>query len=406
MPKSTSINLGKFIVLFVLITSMLFLGSYRVAGPLTVRNVCSVFLLIYVFLNIPKILLDSSINSYLVYLLIFTFCTLISGDLFETRHLYNLASRHVPCLLICLSVPIIIKNNKDYSAFLIVIQFIFIVNSVITILQFIGVPFAWTISTTINEGANEMLDKLTEYERNYDTNIGVAAMTGLFGSPVANGYFTASFLPIATYPIFQKKRNGKIISVIIFVFAFIASICIQQRMCFIAITLLIFYAIFRYLKWFYIISSLVILIIGVTFLNFGNEAIDLGRLTSMTDDSRSRIFQAFLEFINSPDVFVGNYHDYTRHAVDQHNCFTDVIVRGGIITFIPFIVFLVQIVKTLVQSYKKNTGLLPIVLGCAIYLFYSLTHSDGVHSGDTMFWIMYAIVISNKSNVLTLSKND
>ncbi len=406
MPKTTSINWGKYIVLFALITSMLFLGSYRLAGPITVRNVCSGFLLIYIFLNIPKISSDSVINSYLVFLLVYTFCTLISGDLFETRHLYSLASRHLPCLLICLSFPILIKNNKDYSAFLMVIQLIFNINSVITILQFIGVPFAWTISTTINEGANEMLDKLTEYERSYDTNIGIAAMTGLFGSPVANGYFTASFLPIAAYPIFQKKRKGKIISAIIIVLAFIASICIQQRMCFIAIALLILYAIFRYLKLVYIIGALVILLIGVTFFNFGTEAIELGRLTDMTDNSRSRIFQAFLEFVNSPDVFFGNYHDYTRHAVDQHNCFTDVIVRGGIITFVPFIILLVRVVKTLVQSYKKNIGLTPIVLGCTIYLFYSLTHSDGIHSGDTMFWIMYAIIISNKSNVLTSPEND
>lgn len=383
---------------------MLFLGSYRVVGLLTVRNVCSMFLLVYVFINISKISSDSSINSYLVYLLVFTFCTLISGDLFETRHLYNLASRHVPCLLICMSFPIIIKNDKDYSSFLMVIQFIFIVNSVITILQFIGVPFAWTISTTINEDVNEMLDKFTEYERNYDTSIGVAAMTGLFGSPVANGYFTASFLPIAAYPIFQKKRNGRIISVIIIVLAFIASICIQQRMCFIATTVLILYAIFRYLKWVYIISALVVLIIGATYLNFVPESIELGRLTNMTDNPRNQIFQAFLEFINSPNVFFGNYHDYASRAVGQHNCFTDVIVRGGIVTFVPFIILLVRVVITLVQSYKKDIGLTPIVLGCAIYLLYSLTHSDGIHSGDTMFWIMYAIVISHKTNVLTLPK--
>ena len=99
--------------LAIMILALLCGGTFRVLGPISIRNVVSVLLILFLLLNVSSIPQNiKPLKSYFVFLLVYIFCSIINGDMTKTDFLYNILSRHIPCVLMFLAVPLLMRQEK------------------------------------------------------------------------------------------------------------------------------------------------------------------------------------------------------------------------------------------------------------------------------------------------------
>lgn len=383
------LKIPKYIYLTFVLFSLFFMGSFHVFF-LSMRNIATIlFLLVAIIMPSANVKMDGIIKSFIVYLTVLVLCNMINGEVVSNRFIHISLAFMFPSVVALYALPKFLKDRKDFLFILGIIIFLYLLNSFVTYGQYAGNSVAWMISSAIGF---ESLDKNDQFV------LGIS-LPGLTGDIVNNGYFLATFIPIATIGLFMEKRLWHFIGYGILLFAGFCMFVLQQRMAFLSFAIYVFFIAFIKRDTVLIISAIIVFFY---MFSHGNplDNIETGRLNMQTrDESRITLFANFVEFAQSSDVWFGGIENYLKkYGGLQHNCFTAAFVLGGVPTFIAFVVMffkiLVNLEKTVLTTMKKDPIPCTLAVSCLIYAGYGMTHSSGLQNEGLFFWICYSILIS------------
>lgn len=395
----------KFACFFLIVSFMLIGGNFHIFGPLSARHIAMLvlFLLYFISRSSGKVyrISPSHLKLYVCFLIVYALCNILNGEFLTGKFLQSFYTYHIPCIAMILGLQSMIKDKKDLDIMVKCIVSIFIINLLVSYLQFQNNSIAWVVASQISSSAEEGIEAAEMYNNAYGSIFGYSIVMGLFGFVVTNGYFIASYLPVATNSL-QKNKINFVAGLCILLITIYIGYVVQQRMAFLMILLYIFYLITIRTK-----NTVNLLIVGIilliVFLSQSSffETLDMGRLTTnQNNDTRIGIYHDFWDYISSGDSFFGGqvaYHE--KYHKYQHNTFTASYVAGG---FFTFIVYCLLYFKLLQSSFKvmwqrrkdslTSAYTISFALSSIFFLLYSITHTAGVHSGSPMFWLAYSLM--------------
>ena len=331
---------------------------------------------------------DNLVNTFIVYIVVLLFCNFVNGELLSASFVQTIIGFMMPSIVVLYGMPKFLQTKNDIIFIFSLLTAFYLINIFITLGQFVGNDIAWYISNTIGF---ETPDDAEEFKL-------ASFLPGMLSNVVRNGYFIASFLPIATVTVLSKKIPHQIIGLFILLLATVCAFVVQQRMSFLFI---LFYILFlTFVKQNRLLVSLII--VTLVYLTIQGISFDTGRLDINTEnDDRMGLFATFINFISTEDVVFGGYENYLqKYGGNQHNSFTSVVVLGGIPSLIAFSVLFYRMLKKIVRFILVSMNTQPIIcslcITCFIYAFYGMTHSTGIQNDGLYFWLSYSIVIATQ----------
>lgn len=388
----------KFLLFILLVFSILFMTSNKVILFFSARHIAVLFLVAYYVSHLrARRNIDFIEKFFFVYIAVYLCCNLINGELFYSEFITSFITFHVTSIVLILSLPVLIYDKERFYMLLLALCIAYILNSLLTIAQFLNLPYSWDIGVFFNNGLARELDSNAEVMEAVDTLIGRTITAGLIGFVVTNGYFLATFLPITHR--FLKQELGFAAGGITVVLACIAVFCCQERAAFACVIGYFLIYQFFYIKERPIMPILIAIVVVVLYNLVDFHSFDLGRFTDFKDDARTTITDNFFEYIMSDEsIFGGLYHYLNIYKINQHNAILAAWTMGGIPCFILFTYWFVKATHSLIRktlsSYSARHYLLSsLAISCLVYQVYSLTHSSGVQSDGVMFWFLYPLIL-------------
>lgn len=378
--------------------SILFLGSIGLAPGISIRNIVLVLLSIYVLFNIKDVTIGWSEKLYFIYIAVLIFCNILNGQALEFHFIQNIVSYHFACVVLILFIPLSIKDKSDLSFITLLMIIFFLINFVLTCLQYYNHPIGWDIARFLYPTFDV---KISNIEILNDLK-GVSVAHGILGFSVTNGYFIASFLPVVSY-LMLKGGIRRYIGLFLLLVGLVGLFMVQQRSAFaLGVIYSIMAIIFMFRKEFYLFPIFLVILMFIV-LNLGSlehGSFDMGRLViddyTMFDD-RLNVLNLFdIYMLEDNFLFGGERREFWLLTLG-HNTIFSALLRGGVITMVVYIivffVILFDCIYIILSSVKRG-NVLAFVYGvsCCIYVGVSFTHSTGIQSGAIMFWLSYVLM--------------
>lgn len=388
------------------VSSYMFLGGFHV-GPLSLRLLVSYGLLGYTLLFAKNEYgTTKGIKMYFVYLAFYVFISILNFKAFKFGFIKDLLVHYFVGCTAIIAFPRLFKTEASIRTAYIVLVLIFLFDAFVTYLQFQNSPLGWAIGMRINP---IHLDDLENIQFSVDSGeeFSTSILMGIMGTPVANGYFVATILPIVTCFVWGKFEPKTIWTVILFIIAGVCIYVIQQRM---ALVVTAFYLIIIFLfkekngisMAFIAIAAIVLIGLSQSF-----DFSQIGRLGTIEEgEYRLGTLAVLIDFLSDPGQLllgykrVGSFIDLYVFRTMGHNTFLDALRRGGIFLLLVYIVLFFRLCRELVGIVRfsrrvKDYRTLGMALGCLCFLLYSQTHSTGVQSGSIMFWTLFMLTIQS-----------
>lgn len=385
---------------FLLVFSVLCGGNLHIIGPFSLRHVSTIILLGLAVVLKKRIHIHNwAFPLYLLYICVAIICCVVNGDFLTHAFWQSLYTYHLPCIAIALGLPFLVKDLDHVKLFVWSLIALYVINSIISFFQYTNSELAWAIATRLSGSAEEGAEKAIMYSESADNLLGYSVVTGLFGFVVTNGYFLATYIPIITHRMYDKKMINKIVSIAFLIFGGIAIFITQQRMAFLSFILYVGFFLWNGVDRKWLLPT--IFIGAIVFSYYGISNIEMGRLTSDTNyDTRIQLVDYFFDFLGSGYWAFGGGEAYMKlYDRPQHNTFLSAWVGGGVFSFLVFSFLYFSLFRdcmSKILNLKKRRFNYPYTLSFSvaslIFLFYSLTHSAGVNSGSPMFWIVYTMM--------------
>lgn len=396
-------------IAFLVIFPFLFLGGFHVVGPLSARMIVAFGLLVYaMWRGSTDYMPTRGIKMYYVYITVYLLINLINLTAFDTRFIKDLVAIHFICCIVTFAFPRFFKSEISIQSAWIAITFGFLLDAVVTMLQYNNSPIGWTIGMYLNPIDFEDVEARASLG---DANeFGKSILAGIMGRATANGYFIATMLPIVSYFIWDKLKLKTLWTYAMFVLAGICIYYIQQRMA-LAVAVAYLFSIILLKKTSpttKILASSIAIIVLAFSLDYlqGLDLSRMGRLASTEDELRSSTLTVLGDFLSDPQKVLLGYNqiaseeDKTMFLILGHNAFTAALRLGGVFLLLTFIVLFFYLCRTLVEILlfsrrEEDYRTMGMAVGCFCYLLYSQTHSTGVQSGSIMFWVMYMLTLQS-----------
>ncbi len=338
------------------------------------------------------------IHIYLVYVAIFLFCSFFNGDLSSGQeYLVSLLVKYWGCFLVFFYTNIYVKTLDNVKEVFILLILIVAFNSVVNLLQFAENSYGLYIYKFFNNVEQEtFLDYMVNSGVEYG-EVTSSIFTGIFASPVMNGYILASLGFFCLYYLFNKSRLiVEISSILVFVSVCISIFVVQQRSAFylFALSLLLISLLSRKR----IILFLIILLSTVyTVSNFDLESM-MGRLFNFEDSARDVIYNSAYEYIKSNFLLGGRIAFSKVVGFSSHNIIFNSLIYSGIFFFFFIFIILYIMLKNILYTYlcalrRKDISIEVLCgMGCAIYNLISFTHNNSLVTGDYLIWLLYILM--------------
>lgn len=403
----------EFVLFSIFLISVFFLGSL-VVGPVSIRVWMTVLTLGLLIIHIEKLfrikLSNNLIVLYCCYLVCMSMAMYFNGEFSEYGVIKFLLAFHLVCIVSYYAVRYYINDIKSLNTAGGILIVAVILNSIVTILQFMGNYIGWGINLALTDFRNEMVVENSETVSDLETMLGLAKTPGLLDSAVANGMFISS-LGILPFIYLYKSRGQRNILLKIICWCSIALSAIACYMCQERAALLMFAASLIYLLWNWTKNKkiMVLAIIGDAFYfgtYFVNDASMLGRFAdfSVDDDLRSNIWDAAKNFIAENLMWGGPLHFLQKAGHFPHNFFLNALIYGGVIGGIFIIVVFLKIVYRVVRAIRKGSSSEEIVYATALlsYLMQGMFHNASLVTGSVTIFVLLGLMESSKA----ISKNN
>ena len=184
---------------------LLFLGGFHVVGPFSARMIVAYGLLAYtIWRGSTDYLPTRGIQMYFVFIIVYVVINIFNLTAFEAKFIKDLVAIHFVCCIAAFAFPRLFKSELSIQSAWMVIAFGFLLDAVVTILQYNNSPMGWTIGMYLNPidfeeaEARASLGDANEFRK--------SILAGIMGRATANGYFIATMLPIVSYFIWDKLK--------------------------------------------------------------------------------------------------------------------------------------------------------------------------------------------------------
>lgn len=382
-----------FIYILFFVSQLLFGAVY--IGPLSLRNYMTVVMLA-TCIKEGYFKLDRYFGLYIVFIVFFMVACSMTGDIAEA--IEKCIAYYLVCYVGYQATKCLIMkyDAKEYLVYTLLV--VGIIDAIVTIGQFLGDSFSFAIFEALKaKGTSEdMLERFA----NYGTLSGVV-MPGLLGG-VANGYFLSAMCALAFY---NKETCLKIYNIALALLFLVALFMVQERTAAFVGALIVIHLFFKQQK--KKINLWIILLLVAVIFFFSPIIIDLvfndqSRYTDLNvdDNIRFKLAEEAISFMRQNPL--GSIYEYGRsHEFPPHNLFLNVLVYAGFLGA-PFMYFLIfkQVKDIFYVIFKKlsNDNQFALLFGY-VYIAYtlnSLTHNSSLVTGETMFWIAWAVFICNR----------
>lgn len=398
----------EFVLFCIFLISVFFLGSL-VIGPASIRVLMTILAFGLLIIHNKKLfrlrLSNDLIVLYCCYLLCMSIAMFFNGEFSEYGVIKVLLAFHLVCIVSYYAVRYYVNNTKSLSIVGKILIAAVILNSVVTILQYIGSSIGWGINLALTGYRNEMVVDYSDSVAEGETMLGLARTPGLLDSAVANGMFISS-LGILPFIYLSKIKKEKSMLLKISCWISLALSAIACFMCQERAALLMFTAALLYLLWNQTKNKIVIIlaIVGGIFYFSTYTITDmsiLGRFTdfSVDDDLRSDIWNTAQTYIADNLMWGGPLHFLQKAGHFPHNFFYNALIYGGLLGGIFVIVVFFKIVIRAIKSLRKGSSSEEIVYAIALlsYLMQGMFHNASLVTGSVTIFVLLGLMEASKA---------
>lgn len=385
----------------------LVLGTFTV-GPFSIRVYFTVAMAGYLLLNRKKDCNNISRISYsilwiLIIYLLFNALSLTMCDEFGSGFLKSLLSLYLNCFITFFAFKHFVKTPKQLKTTIIFLIAVVAVDCFVTILQYMGNPIGIGIALGLINNPEVQAEILTGQNFGNDT-FGKDITIGIFNYSFINANYIA-IVGLMLLGVWESSKNmlGKMLCLILFSLYVFASFVTQSRTPFILLLLFSFYIAMKgFLKkkaGIIIAASFIILLLIIIPIII--DSVDFGRLfeaSKYDDDPRKKIWEYCLDFLDNHFLWGGPNLFEKSYGKAPHNYFLGAFINSGLFGgLVAIFMYFHVIFNTLPLFLGKHTMTVYSMSGAVlIYCAGSLFHNASMVSGDTMFFIIYCLMLKSR----------
>lgn len=362
-------------------------------GPCTLRQYGAIFFTLYIISNL--FLLKTYLKllpAYFIFIFMYGFSVILEDNI--VNFLKPFIAFYLVSVVGYFSTIIIQNKYHTNKYFFDTIIIVGIINSIITILQYLDVGFSYYVGAIFVD----LNDMVKEAQFNSMTENHLYHM-GIMGDIVYNGYYSM-LLPFAL--LLRLKDKNVIVKAGLVIFSLISLYLVGERSCFgITVILLFIYIYLKHKKSF----AFYIAALGVAVLMFGyfqdfinSDFIQSSRWVGQDSTTRDLINSSLLPFISDNLMFGGLNKFIQLTGTLPHNVIASGFVYAGVIGGICILYILFWQTKITVWLLRKHSDIF-VCLAFAGYTLNGFFHNPAIVTGDVMVWMLWAMVFySYKQN--------
>ncbi len=392
---------------YLFLFTSLVLGTFTV-GPFSIRVYVTVAMTVYLLFVGKKDRQDKSkmpnkILLLLTIYLIFTALSLTMCGEFSGGFLKSLLSLYLNCYVTFYAINHFVKTPKQLKGTIVFMISLLAFNCLVTFLQYTGNPIGIGIALGLINDPEVQAEILTGQSFGNDT-FGKDVTIGIFNYTFINANYIA-IVGLMLLGVWESSKNklGKIVCLFLYSLFVVASFVTQSRTPFILLLLFSLYiAIKGFLKKKYgviIVASFILLLLIIIPIII--DSVDFGRLFDAgkyDNDPRQKIWDYCLDFLGDHILWGGPALFEKTYDLAPHNYFLGAFIGSGLFggmvaTFMYFYVLINCLPSFLGKHSMTVYSLAGAVL---IYCAGSLFHNASMVSGDTMFFIIYCLMLKSQ----------
>lgn len=373
----------------------LFYGTVPFIGPITIRHIFTIFMLIVCFFE-GGLKLDKFLKWYLVFLFFHVLVEVASG--YSSYIFKKLLGTYLASITLYMATKTMIEKYDAGPLIVGVLVVSGVVNSLVAIGQFYGSSIAQSIPEILHVDIAEEDLELYEKENLHGYNVG-----GLLGA-LRSGYFLSATCVLA---LFSQKDKISIFNWTAFAIIFFALLLVQERSGFAAglLCTFLFLAIISVRDRSFLVISVLALFVAIFFITqLGSQLVSFEDMryssAGFNDDKRIDYAIDALKWV-SHNLMGGANNYYSMGGYYPHNVFANAILYGGVFGGMVLIgILIVQLVKigqVFLSYIKGNTDSLLLVVSCVVYLCYTMNsffHNYSLVLGGEMIFLLWAMISS------------
>lgn len=388
---------------YIFLFSVILLGSFKL-GPFSIRVYMVLIMMGYLLLSRKKANYQISYKFMEVFLLyiIVTGLVLIAIGEFQDYDYINLClAFYLPCFVTVAAINRFIDSKHELIQLMWFLVVLIFINCIVTQLQFNGFHLGKVIAMALTTSMDVEATILYDNEIDPSLLMGEGLPIGIFGFVFSNANYSAVFGILALFLYDYYNRNKYIQSFCLLVLGLCIYNCymIQERTAFFGIIAASVFILFKNIesknKRIVFICIFVIMLI-VLFPLFWN-ADSLGRLVefNLKEDTRNNIWNICYYFLSKNFLTGGPVAFSKLSEIAPHNYFLNALITSGIIGgSIAIYLYIISFIKAAKYTLKCKSNYTRIVASSVcIYALGSFFHNASIISGDTLFFILYAIML-------------
>lgn len=389
------------------VISTLIFGSVFI-GPMSIRVYMTVLMILFLLLKFSYVLKQlpkTYILLYVMFMLFVGVATAFNGDMTLGEYLKVVLSTFLVSIVAYYATGYFINNSRKlyiiYWALILVLLF----TSVITILQYIGIPIGWIVGEFFAQADQDVIDKIENVSDLQENLLGVSFARGVFNHPVKNAMFIASISVLPLGGLINANNNVLIrtLYTAIYIIATVACFMTQQRSAFyilVAVSVAIVFCATRR-------KMLLLLVCGMIFWAelpiiydyISSDAVGRLSVLNLTDGTgRNVLWYNARNFIYENILFGGPVKFMQmNNGLPPHNFFYSAFIYGGLFGGIIIICLFIKIIVYLVSKMKSNlcksnyTGILSASL--FVFLVQGFFHNGSLVEGEVIILLLLSLIL-------------
>lgn len=390
---------------YLYIIATFLLGSIYI-GPFSIRVYCTLLMMGYLLIKgglFRTRIKDRFIIIFAIYILITALTLYINGEIVEWEYGRMCLAYFLPCFVLYYSVLFFVNSPLRLKHFFVFLFLILIINGIVTILQFKGNPIGQLASMALTN-SNEVRAEIMNENASLGSESFIGGIpSGLFFNSFTNANVIAS-IGIIVWAFWDRKLGllHKMTLLVLVSFFLVSLFATQGRTPFLSFIFFSFLIVFKdILKNPYapIIFLLTIIVFAIVLSNLSVDLDVFGRLfnkESYESDIRGSIWSDCFDFLSNHLLLGGPVSYYAIYTRAPHNYFLNAFINSGLIGgIIASWMYIYVILFSLRKFIHKQPQVIWVLAAAVlIYSINSLTHNASIISGDTLFFLLYSLLIS------------
>lgn len=351
-------------------------------------------------------------KAYMVYIVLTAIALYMNGEYGEYDFTKIFLARFLNCIVTFYAFEHFVNTPERLKKTITFLVVVLLCNCVVTILQYIGNPIGRAIALLLITSTEVQEDIQAGQNFNASTMFGKDITIGIFNFTFINGNYIAIVgLMLAGMWAYCKNlfHKGILLSLLfIFIIACLAS---QSRTPFILfIMFLLFFLVKKHKSKLLIVAlALFSVLLIVLMLPYLLDSETFGRIFSTEkyeNDPRQKIWEWCIPFIIDHLLWGGPISYEKTYEMAPHNYFLNAFITSGLFGgLVAVYLFIKMLFDSLTLLIKKHILMVTALSASTlVYIAGSLFHNASAISGDTMFFIVYCLMLKAKSMEPSLSK--